>query len=65
VKLVGELTLSSQNPDGRDLLIDLDIDEKTLLKWIVNKYTRYGDVDWTELAQKQLQSLALLNTVVK
>lgn len=49
-------------PEEKDYLVDLDMDEQVMLKWILQKC---GMRKWTELIWVRLYSVTVTNTVEK
>jgi hypothetical protein len=47
--------VQSENPQERECFGDIDIDYRTILKWILKKYELRRDVDWIHLAQVRVQ----------
>jgi len=52
------------NLKERDLMGDLGVDGRIILRWIIRKWD-VGDMDWIELAQDRDRWRALANAIMK
>jgi hypothetical protein len=62
-KIKEDMLEGTWNVKGWDLLTDLDVSEKIILKYILRKHFS-ADVLWIELSPGRVQCCALLSTVM-
>jgi len=58
----GSYRVLVEEPEGKNLLKDLSLDGRIILKWIFRKWD--GGMDWIYLAQKRVRWRTFVNPVM-